>query len=252
MKQTKQIFTVTGMHCGGCAESIRLGVSKLKGVNNVKVSYEKSSLELASGKNLTTKELDVLVKKLDKKYSVSDYLETKPSVSTLADLKKYLPVLVITLISLFLGLAAKIVSNSGWDMFMHIYMGTFFAAFGSFKLASLMGFASMFRSYDLIAKIFPAWGYIFTFLELGLALLYLTGNWLMVANIVTFVVMTVASAGVLVALLKKNRVVCACLGGVFSFPISWVTFLEDFSMAVMALAMLVYMLISNDTHTHWH
>lgn len=252
MSKTKQIFTVTGMHCNGCAESIRLGVAKLKGVSGVKVSFEKSSLEFVSEKDRTVAELDSVVKKLDKKYSVSVYSEAKSSVSTLADLKKYLPVLVITLVSVVIGYLAKVLSGGGWDMFMHIYMGTFFAAFGSFKLANLMGFASMFRSYDLIAKIFPAWGYVFTFLELGLALLYLTGNWLTVANIVTFVVMTIASAGVLVALLKKNRVVCACLGGVFSFPISWVTFLEDFSMAVMALAMLVYMLMTGENHTHWH
>jgi hypothetical protein len=33
---------------------------------------------------------------------------------------------------------------------------------------------------------------------------------------------------------------CACMGGFFSIPITWVTFYEDALMAAMALFMITY------------
>ncbi len=252
MKKNKQKYGVTGMHCGACAEAIRLEVAKLKGVSGVEVSFGKSSLELEAFRIVSVGELNKLVKKIDKNYAVVEFDSQLAVSETDQGLVKYLPVAVIVLFSLAVGYTAKLWSGEGWEMFMHIYMGTFFAIFGAFKVANLSGFVSMFASYDLIAKRFASWGYVFAFLELVLAFMYLTGSYITVANVVTAVVMLVASLGVLRAVLNKNRIVCACLGGIFSFPVSWVTFLEDFSMALMAVGMIVWMLVSGGSgHGHY-
>ena len=118
----------------------------------------------------------------------------------------------------------------------------FRSVFSFFKLLNLSGFAESYAMYDVIAKRFLAWGYIYAFTELALGLAFLTGFNPLVTNSVSFVVMTVSIIGVLQSVLNKRKIKCACLGDVFNLPMSTVTIIEDALMIGMSGIMLLTML----------
>lgn len=128
----------------------------------------------------------------------------------------------------------------GWTLqsWMAQFMAVFFLVFASFKLFSLEMFAVTFSGYDIIAKRWRAYGYIYPFIQLALGFGYLLlgdKQWL---HLFTIVISLVASVGVLRELAKKSAIPCACLGTVIRLPLSKVSFVEDFAMLAMAGAML--------------
>jgi hypothetical protein len=125
-----------------------------------------------------------------------------------------------------------------WHEWMNDFMAGFFLVFSFFKLLNLSAFAQAYRGYDLIAAKSRAYAYAYPFIELALGLAYLVRWNPMVTNTITLVVMLVSTAGVLIALRKRQLIECACLGTVFKLPMSKVTLIEDLSMAAMAAVML--------------
>lgn len=128
----------------------------------------------------------------------------------------------------------------GWHVreAMRIFMAVFFLVFGAFKMSKLADFAQAYAEYDLIAKRFFAYGYMYPFVEASLGLAYLLNVMPLLVNSITFALMCVSALGVLQKLLKKEQIMCACLGTVFKIPMTYVTLAEDLLMAAMALIML--------------
>ncbi len=128
-----------------------------------------------------------------------------------------------------------------WNImgFMAHFMGVFFITFGVFKLVNLEMFVLTYRGYDIIAKRFRFWGWVFPFVELAIGVGYLLlGNniWL---NIATILITATASIGVIKELRRKSVMKCACLGTVIRLPLSKISFVEDFAMLVMAMIMII-------------
>ena len=121
---------------------------------------------------------------------------------------------------------------------MQDFMAAFFIIFGLLKVVNIKKFAEAYASYDLIAAKSRAYGLLYPFLELGLGAAYFFRFSPLETNIVTLILMTVGSIGVADKLIKKQKIVCACLGAVFKVPMTWVTFTEDILMAVMAAIMI--------------
>ena len=121
---------------------------------------------------------------------------------------------------------------------MNSFMGGFFVVFSFFKLLNLGGFADAYRSYDILASRFPAYGYVYPFLELTLGVCYLAAVAPLATNLANCAIMTVGTAGVVRSLLKKNKIQCACLGTVFNLPMSKITLIEDLLMVAMSAIMI--------------
>ncbi len=122
---------------------------------------------------------------------------------------------------------------------MRHFMGGFFLVFSFFKLLDLRGFSDAYRSYDILARAWPVWGFIYPFAELALGAAYLLNLNPIATNLVTLVLMLVGAAGVLKALLDKRAIRCACLGTAINLPMTTITVVEDLGMAAMAAVMLV-------------
>ncbi len=122
---------------------------------------------------------------------------------------------------------------------MQHFMAGFFIVFSFFKLMNLGGFAEGYGSYDIVAKQFPAWGFIYPFVELALGILFLTGLESRGTAIATFIVMGVSSIGVIQSLLQKKVFQCACLGTIIKLPLSKVTLFEDLLMVFMSAMILL-------------
>ena len=99
-------------------------------------------------------------------------------------------------------------------------------------------FAVSYSGYDVVARRWLGYGYLYPFLELALGAAYLANFQPLATNIATILIMGVSSIGVLQSVLARRKIQCACLGTVFNLPMSTVTLVEDFLMLGMAAAML--------------
>ena len=129
-----------------------------------------------------------------------------------------------------------------WMRWMNHFMAGFFLVFSFFKLLNLKGFAESYSMYDIVAKRWSYWGYIYAFTELALGIGFLSGFNPILTNALTFGVMTVSIIGVLQSVLNKRKIKCACLGAVFNLPMSTITIIEDALMIGMSGVMLLTML----------
>jgi copper chaperone CopZ len=151
----------------------------------------------------------------------------------------YYPLLLV--FGYLVGVVALLEVGAGsfdWMRAMGRFMGGFFLVFSFFKLLDLRGFVDSFRSYDVLARRLPAYGWAYPFIELLLGVAYTLAVLPVATNLVTLVVMVIGTVGVAQALLQKRRIQCACLGSVLNLPMSSVTLFEDVLMAAMAAAML--------------
>ncbi|AWW75732.1 glutaredoxin [Erythrobacter sp. KY5] len=108
------------------------------------------------------------------------------------------------------------------------------------KLRDVESFSTMFLNYDLLAKRWVPYGYIYPFAE-GLAGVLMTAHVLNVVSIpVALFIGTIGAASVLKAVyLDKCELKCACLGGDSNVPLGFVSLTENLFMIAMAIWMLV-------------
>jgi hypothetical protein len=123
--------------------------------------------------------------------------------------------------------------------FLGSYMGVFFVVFASFKLYNLKEFAYGFQSYAIMKNRSVVWGFFFPFVQLTFGVLYLLGRGGHVLDSVVLVWSGANAYLVWATLQKKDTIFCVCLGSVIKLPLSTISFVEDFGMAIMALAMII-------------
>ncbi|MES2474450.1 MAG: MauE/DoxX family redox-associated membrane protein [Verrucomicrobiota bacterium] len=240
MKSNELTFPISGMTCGSCVEKVRQRLGEHPDIASASVTLQPPQAVVEGTRQFAEEELDRWLAPLGR-YRVES-ISPPPSASVLPrpDATTYRP-LILLLGYLFAVTASVLIAAGTWNtmLAMRVFMGGFFIAFSFFKLLDLRGFADAYRSYDLVAKAWPGYGYVYPFIEFGLGLAYLANFQPFLVNVVTTVVMAVSLAGVLRAVLSKQAIRCACLGTVFNLPMSTVTIIEDGLMLTMAVVMLL-------------
>jgi len=155
-------------------------------------------------------------------------------------LQLYMPLIIVfVLITAWTGVHQSII---GFNLHfaMHDFMGGFFLIFGFLKIINWKKFALSFKVYDPFAARSTIYAYLYPLIEIVLGVAYqfrLQPE--IIFNITTVVILTASSIGVVRSLREKNAVTCACLGGFFNIPISWVTVAENALMIFMAIFMQI-------------
>ena len=237
-------YQITGMTCSGCQLKVQTLLSQVKDVQNVDISLAEGTADITMARHIQTSALQDALKDYPK-YQLSEAHHT-PAMSMEPDdaenkswLATYKPILLIFGYILTIAIIAGYTAHGFMTMTaMRIFMSGFFLIFSFFKILDLQGFADSYTMYDIVAKRFKPWAYIYAFVELGLGLAFALNIQPVIVNTVTFVVMTVSLIGVLQSVLNKRKIRCACLGAVFNLPMSTVTIVEDALMIVMSLATL--------------
>lgn len=178
------------------------------------------------------------------KFSASpeSYLATTSTIPADENTDSYTPLIVIVLL-ITVSAAALALKDLQLGVFtlgnaIRYFMTGFFLVFAGFKLVDLKGFAEGYSTYDLLAKRWYGYGFVYPFIELGFGLAMLMGYETRGLFIAEFLVMTFSGIGVAVKIAKKERFQCACLGTFLKVPLTKVTLIEDFGMAALALTML--------------
>ncbi|MAA97156.1 MAG: glutaredoxin [Stappia sp.] len=104
------------------------------------------------------------------------------------------------------------------------------------KLQDVEGFSTMFLNYDLLARRFVPYGYVYPYAETGAGLLMLAGLLPWLSAPVALAIGTVGAVSVFKAVyVERRELKCACVGGGSSVPLGFVSLTENLMMIVMAL-----------------
>ena len=244
------------MTCSGCVAKVKGLLSGVDGVPGVVVDLEKGEAEVTG--HVATEVLKAALGGYPK-YQLSEVVApvgvgeevAAPATVAMARvagdevvaagwLVTYKPIL---LLFGYITLAAMVGGTAGAGFnakdAMRIFMSGFFLSFSFFKLLNLNAFAESYAMYDIVARRWAAWGYVYAFIELGLGIAYAINVFPFYTNLVTLIVMSVSIVGVLQSVLNKRKIRCACLGAVFNLPMSTVTIIEDALMIGMSGVALV-------------
>lgn len=128
-----------------------------------------------------------------------------------------------------------------WQEWMRWFMGGFFIIFGSFKLIGYEAFITLFPQYNILAKRFAVYNYLYPFIELFLGFLYVANLADPLRDIATLIIFSIGTYSLLQYNSRRSNttIECACLGSVIRLPLSTVSLIEDVSMAAMAAIMVI-------------
>jgi len=235
-------YKVNGMTCGGCEAKVQSSLLMLPNVTRAEVSKEEQTATISMDRHIP---LSSFQNALDKKYSITAIENNETAEQVKSWLATYKPILLIFGYILIIAIVAATGQNDFNLMrVMNVFMAGFFLAFSFFKMLDLKGFADSYAMYDIVAKKFSAWGFIYPFIELGLGIAYAINFQPVFTNIITLTVMAISVIGVLQSVFNKRKIKCACLGGVFNLPMSSVTVIED--MLMIGMSGLMLFILSTD------
>jgi copper chaperone CopZ len=231
-------YSISGMTCGSCQDKVQKLLTAVPGVFNVTVDLEKGRADVAMREHVPTEALQKAL--AGTQYKLAEEGQAMPSAAMESaeekiTLKTYLPIFLIFGYITGITLLVQFVKG-GFDMeeWMRHFMAGFFLTFSFFKLLDVPAFAMSYRSYDIVAKIAPGYGYIYPFIELALGVIFLIPSLALFGYWAAFIVMAVSIIGVIQSMVRKSKFQCACLGAVFKLPLSKVTLFEDALMIVMS------------------
>jgi len=236
-------YHISGMTCNGCVAKVKSELLKIGDITEVDIQLTSPQGTISMQKHIPVKTLQSALEKAGN-YNIIEadggmHLIT-PAAEKRSWFDTYKPILLIFFyITIVAIIAATSEMGFDWMTGMRIFMSGFFLAFSFFKMLDLKGFADSYSTYDIIAKKFRAWGFIYPFIELLLGIAYAINYQPLMTNAVTFVVMTISIIGVMQSVLNKRKIQCACLGAVFNLPMSTVTIIEDALMIIMSGIMMV-------------
>jgi glutaredoxin len=156
------------------------------------------------------------------------------------DATTYRPVIYLFAVAAATALALSIgvLGGIGWITLGH-FISISMILLGMQKLRDIESFTSMFLNYDVLARKWVPYAYVYPWVETGAGIL-MTGmllTWL--AAPAALFIATVGAWSVFKAVyLNKRELKCACVGGGSNVPLGFVSLTENLMMMGMAIVML--------------
>ena len=238
MKQLQ--YKISGMTCSSCVATVTKAIESIRNVKNVTVSLDPGLAVVESNEDVS---IDVIHSVLPDKFSVKPfkYYEDVNTGDKESFLAKLFPlILILSYISL-----TSIIINFGrsLDDLMMDFMGIFFIVFSFFKFLDYKSFPNSFAMYDPLAKALPLYGWIYPFIETILGLMFLFRFQLFTSIIITILLLSITTYGVVNVLKNKQTIQCACLGTAIKLPMTIATLIENGIMIIMALISILRMYV---------
>ncbi len=249
-------FLIKGITCSSCVNKIETTLKSTNEFHFVQVLRGPDRVEIDTQQTVFSSDINNLFKKFQlNKYEAFQFDPHPPDMDSDILLKasngknliqgnalyqQLYPLFLV--ISYLVGTVLTIaVLNQDFSLhsLMSHYMGGFFLIFSFFKFLNINGFADAFQTYDPIAKRWRSYGYIYASFELVAGIGYLAAPHSVLLNSLVLIVLGISSWGVTQAVLNNKSIQCACLGTLFNLPMTKVTIIENASMILMALFMIM-------------
>ena len=153
----------------------------------------------------------------------------------------YRPVLVLFAVAALMALAASWAAHGA---LLTVAAGEWFIAFSMsilalLKLQDVERFSAMFLNYDLLARRWVPYSYVYPYAELTAGVLMISGalDWLSIP--IALFIGGIGAVSVFKAVyIDRRELKCACVGGNSNVPLGFVSLTENLMMIAMALWML--------------
>lgn len=156
------------------------------------------------------------------------------------DATSYRPVAALFAMTALTALALNMGVNGSWLSVQAVewFIALSMVVLALLKLQNVESFSTMFLNYDLVARRWVPYGYVYPYAE-GLAGVLMVGgllNWLSIP--MALFIGTVGAVSVFKAVyVDKRELKCACVGGANNVPLGFVSLTENLMMIGMALWM---------------
>jgi len=158
----------------------------------------------------------------------------------------YQPVIAVFAVAALLALAT---SWAALGALLTVQAAEWFIAFSMsilalLKLQDVESFSTMFLNYDLLARKYVPYGYVYPFAELLAGVLMAANALIWLSVPVALFIGGIGAFSVFKAVyVDKRELKCACVGGASSVPLGFVSLTENLMMIAMAVWMMVRHLV---------
>ena len=153
----------------------------------------------------------------------------------------YRPVIALFAITALMALATSIAvfgTPFTWRA-LAWFIAFSMAVLGLLKLQDVETFSSMFLNYDLLARRFVPYAYIYPYAEAFAGILMIAGVLVWLSAPVALFIGGIGAVSVFKAVyIDKRELKCACVGGASKVPLGFVSLTENLMMIAMAVWML--------------
>ncbi|MEH6716828.1 glutaredoxin [Parasphingorhabdus flavimaris] len=152
----------------------------------------------------------------------------------------YQPVIALFTMTLLMALAAAFVATGTWFSILTVEWFVAFSMCGLayLKLRDIESFSTMFLNYDLLARRWVRYSYLYPFGEALAGVLMIAGVAMWLAIPVALFIGTIGAVSVFYAVyIQKRELKCACVGGDSNVPLGFISLTENIFMIGMALWM---------------
>jgi glutaredoxin len=163
----------------------------------------------------------------------------------------YRPVVALFTMTALMAMAASYaISGSVFTMrAAEWFIGFSMVVLALLKLQNIESFSTMFLNYDLLAKRWVPYSYIYPFAEGAAGVLMVAGalTWLSVP--IALLIGTIGAVSVFKAVyIDKRELKCACVGGSSNVPLGFISLTENVMMVAMAIWMALAALGGASSH----
>jgi glutaredoxin len=122
---------------------------------------------------------------------------------------------------------------------LELFIALSMCVLGILKLRDLFAFSNQFLAYDLLAKRYVPYSYIYPFLETAAGILMIARVLTWIAAPAALLIGTIGAVSVFKAVyIDKRDLKCACVGGNSNVPLGAISLTENIMMVFIALWML--------------
>ncbi|RZA21553.1 MAG: glutaredoxin [Proteobacteria bacterium] len=156
------------------------------------------------------------------------------------DVPSYRPVITVFICALLMALAALIATPRSTPILQAL---EWFIAFSMcilalLKLQDVESFSTMFLNYDLLARRWVPYAYLYPFAEFLAGALMISGRLSIVSIPIALFIGGVGAISVIKAVYVDHRELkCACVGGASNVPLGFVSLTENLMMVAMSIWM---------------
>ena len=157
----------------------------------------------------------------------------------------YRPVIAIFVVGFLLAVATGVLTDwsYGYAMVIPHFISITMALLSLMKLRDVESFSTMFLNYDVLARRWVPYGYIYPYAELTAGVLMFAGLFSTVSIPIALFIGSIGAWSVFKAVyIEKRELKCACVGGDTNVPLGFISLTENLMMVGMAVWMLITLL----------
>ncbi len=155
--------------------------------------------------------------------------------------KTYQPVVAIFAVTFAMALTTcwAMLGTIDTIRVLELFIAFSMCVLGILKLQNLLSFATGFVQYDLVARRYVPYSYIYPYIEAGGGALMIAGLFTWFVSPVVLIASTIGAISIFKAVyIEKRDLNCACVGGGSDVPLGFISLTENLMMMAMAIWMI--------------